>query len=65
MFQGEADQRCPPGDNEQLFVLLRAQGKTVEYVLYPDSGHIFANTGRPDRRKDRHARMLEWFRHYL
>jgi dipeptidyl aminopeptidase/acylaminoacyl peptidase len=65
MLQGEADQRCPAADNEQFFVALRALGRTVEYVLYPESFHVYANTGRPDRREDRHARMLEWFRRYL
>ncbi len=65
MLQGEADQRCPAADNEQFFVALRALGRTVEYVLYPQSFHVYANTGRPDRREDRHARMLEWFRRYL
>ena len=36
MLQGEADLRCPPADNEQLFVALRALGRPVEYVLYPE-----------------------------
>lgn len=65
MLQGEADLVCPPGDNEQLFLVLRALGRTVEYVLYPESSHVYAVTGRPDRRRDRHARMLEWFGRYL
>jgi dipeptidyl aminopeptidase/acylaminoacyl peptidase len=65
MLQGEADLRCAPQDNEQLFLVLRAMGKIVEYVLYPESAHTYAVTGRPDRRKDRHARMLEWFQRYL
>ncbi len=65
ILQGEADLRCPPQDNEQLFVALRALGRTVEYVLYPESGHTYALTGRPDRRQDRHERMLDWFRRYL
>jgi dipeptidyl aminopeptidase/acylaminoacyl peptidase len=65
MLQGEADLVCPPGDNEQLFLVLRALERTVEYVLYPESSHVYAVTGRPDRRRDRHARMLEWFRRYL
>ncbi len=65
MLQAEADLRCPPQDNEQLFLVLRALGRTVEYVLYPESSHIYAVTGRPDRRKDRHARMLAWFQRHL
>jgi dipeptidyl aminopeptidase/acylaminoacyl peptidase len=65
LLQGEADQRCPAADNEQLFAALRALGRTVEYVLYPESHHVYAMAGRPDRRIDRHTRMLEWFRRHL
>ena len=65
ILQGEDDQRCPPGDNLQLFLTLRALGREVELALYPDSAHTFAVTGRPDRRKDRHRRMLEWFERWL
>ncbi len=65
MLQAEADLRCPPQDNEQLFVALRLLGRTVEYILYPESHHTFAVTGRPDRRIDRHERMLAWFERHL
>jgi dipeptidyl aminopeptidase/acylaminoacyl peptidase len=65
MFQGEADRRCPPGDNEQLFIALRVLGREVEYVLYPDEFHTFAVTGRPDRRIDRMTRMLDWFDRHI
>lgn len=61
IIQGEDDHRCPPGDNIQLFVTLRALGREVELALYPDSSHTFALTGRPDRRQDRHRRMVDWF----
>ncbi|MFL5681454.1 MAG: S9 family peptidase [Chloroflexota bacterium] len=65
MFQGEADRRCPPADNEQLFVALRVLRREVEYVLYPDEFHTFAVTGRPDRRVDRMTRMLDWFDRHI
>jgi dipeptidyl aminopeptidase/acylaminoacyl peptidase len=65
ILQGEDDHRCPPGDNLQLFTTLRALGREVELALYPGSGHTFSVTGRPDRRKDRHQRMLDWFVRYL
>ncbi len=65
LLQGEADLRCPPADNEQLFVALRHLGREVEYVLYPESWHAFAITGRPDRRIDRNERMLAWFERHL
>ncbi len=65
MLQAEADLRCPPQDNEQFFVALRHLHRTVEYVLYPDESHVFSSSGRPDRRIDRHTRMLDWFDRYL
>jgi dipeptidyl aminopeptidase/acylaminoacyl peptidase len=65
ILQGEADLRCPAADNEQFFVALRQLGRTVEYVLYPDEYHVFAQAGRPDRRIDRNQRVLDWFDRYL
>ena len=65
LLQAEADLRCPPADNEQLFIALRTLGRTVEYVLYPEESHVFSSSGRPDRRIDRQHRMLDWFDRYL
>jgi dipeptidyl aminopeptidase/acylaminoacyl peptidase len=65
MLQAESDLRCPPQDNEQLFIALRHLGQTVEYVLYPEESHVFSSSGRPDRRIDRMTRMLDWFDRYL
>ena len=65
MLQGEADQRCPPPDNEQFFIALRHLRRTVEYILYPEKSHTFAAAGRPDRRVDRMERMLDWFDRHL
>jgi dipeptidyl aminopeptidase/acylaminoacyl peptidase len=65
ILQAEADLRCPPQDNEQLFIALRHLHRTVEYVLYADESHVYASSGRPDRRIDRMTRMLDWFDRYL
>lgn len=65
ILQAEADERCPKADNEQLFVALRALGRTVDYVLYPEEYHVYQATGRVDRRIDRMTRMLDWFDRYL
>jgi dipeptidyl aminopeptidase/acylaminoacyl peptidase len=65
LLQAEADRRCPPADNEQLFVALRVLGREVEYVLYPEEHHVYQATGRPDRRIDRMQRMLDWFDRHL
>jgi dipeptidyl aminopeptidase/acylaminoacyl peptidase len=65
MLQAEADRRCPPADNEQLFIALRVLGRIVEFVLYPEESHVYQASGRPDRRIDRMTRMLDWFDRYL
>ncbi|MFF0450596.1 S9 family peptidase [Streptomyces sp. NPDC004609] len=65
MLQAEDDLRCPPADNEQLFLALRRLRRTVRYVLYPESSHLYQGTGRFDRRVDRHRRLLDWFRTHL
>ncbi len=65
LLQGESDLRCPAADNEQLFVALRHLGREVEYILYPESWHTFAITGRIDRRIDRNERVLAWFDRFL
>jgi dipeptidyl aminopeptidase/acylaminoacyl peptidase len=65
MFQAEADERCPKADNEQFFTALRVLRREVEYVLYPEEYHVYATTGRPDRRVDRMTRMLDWFDRFL
>ncbi len=65
MLQAESDLRCPPQDNEQLFIALRHLGRDVEYVLYPEESHTYGSTGRPDRRVDRMTRMLDHFDRHL
>jgi dipeptidyl aminopeptidase/acylaminoacyl peptidase len=61
LLQAEADRRCPLPDAEQMFVALRLLGREVEMIVYPDEYHVYAMTGRPDRRIDRMTRMLDWF----
>jgi dipeptidyl aminopeptidase/acylaminoacyl peptidase len=65
MLQGEADLRCPTSDAEQLFVALRSLRRPVEYVVYPEGTHSFHRTARPDRRADRHRRLVGWFERWM
>ena len=65
MLQGEADLRCPTSDAEQLFVALRWLGREVSYVLYPEGDHVYHRLGRPDRRADRHGRLVSWFERHM
>ncbi len=40
--QGAHDPRVKQAESEQIVSALRAKGKPVEYLLYPDEGHGFA-----------------------
>ncbi len=65
MLQGADDRTCPASDNEQFFVALRTLRREVEYVIYPEEGHLMQATGRIDRRIDRHRRVIAWFDAHL
>ncbi|PZS03127.1 MAG: hypothetical protein DLM56_10190 [Pseudonocardiales bacterium] len=65
IFHGEADQRCPIGQSEQMFVALRTTGCEVEYVRYPGGSHMFFAHGLPEHRADFLARTLRWFQDHL
>jgi dipeptidyl aminopeptidase/acylaminoacyl peptidase len=65
LLQSEADLRCPPGQSEIVFTILRSLGRTVEMVRYPDESHILLLNGRPDRRVDRIERIVGWFTRHL
>ena len=66
MLQGEADLRCPPHDNEQLFIALRHARPDRRVRPLPRRVRTSTrSSGRPDRRIDRMTRMLAWFDRYL
>jgi dipeptidyl aminopeptidase/acylaminoacyl peptidase len=65
ILQGEADQRCPVGQSEQMFVALKQAGVETELVRYPGGAHAMLRVGPPSHRVDFCTRLLGWFRHYL
>lgn len=65
ILHGEADDRCPIGQGEQMFVALKKAGCEVEFVRYPGEAHLFLRIGAPEHRADFLARVLAWFKHYL
>ena len=65
LLQAEGDLRCPAGQTEIAFTMLRRLGRTVEMVRYPNEFHVMMETGRPDRRVDRLERIVDWFERYL
>src|SRR6266508_2752238 len=65
LLQAEGDLRCPAGQTELAFTMLRRLGQPVEMVRYPDEFHLLLSVGRPDRRVARIERIVDWFGRYL
>ncbi|OAI40286.1 hypothetical protein AYO38_06115 [bacterium SCGC AG-212-C10] len=61
IIHGEADERCPIGQGEQMFVTLKKNGCDVEFARYPGASHLFMRLGPPEHREDVLARVLGWF----
>jgi dipeptidyl aminopeptidase/acylaminoacyl peptidase len=61
IIHGEADERCPIGQGEQMFVALKKAGCEVEFARYPGAFHGFRRGGHPDLRVDCWQRTLDWF----
>ena len=61
ILQGKEDERCPRGQSEELFAVLRRVGKCdCEMVMYPGGDHHLYETGKPSHRLDVVRRMMEW-----
>jgi dipeptidyl aminopeptidase/acylaminoacyl peptidase len=67
ILQGEADERCPIGQSQHLYTVLRHTGCEVELALYPGASHLFivAPEHRPSQRADYVGRAVGWFRDHL
>jgi len=61
IIHGEADDRCPISQGEQLFAALVACGRAkTEFVRYPGGSHLFILSGRPSHRVDVSQRIVSW-----
>ena len=65
LLHGESDARCPIGQSEQYFQVLKRLDKEVEMVRFPGCGHGFLRTGHVALRQEYLERMLGWFRRWL
>jgi dipeptidyl aminopeptidase/acylaminoacyl peptidase len=66
ILQGENDGRCPRGQSEELFAhLIRCTDAPVELVVYPQSSHSEAESGRPSNRVDYHDRIARWLARHV
>jgi dipeptidyl aminopeptidase/acylaminoacyl peptidase len=62
---GEADQRCPIGQGEQLYLALLKLGVETEFVRYPGGSHLMLTYGPPAHREDYLRRVVAWFDDHL
>ncbi|MDQ6669290.1 MAG: S9 family peptidase [Chloroflexota bacterium] len=65
IVHGEADDRCPIGQGEQMFVALKQAGCEVEFARYPGGAHAMLRVGPPSHRADFLERVLAWFTCHL
>jgi carboxymethylenebutenolidase len=67
---GEKDASIPVADVKEIETILKASGKTAEFLLYSDAPHGFVRPDRPptyraEAAKDAWLRCLTWFNKYL
>ncbi len=65
LMHGETDYRCPIEQSEQFFVALKRQGKTVEFVRFPNGAHGFRKNAHPTFREEYLQRMIDWLNAYV
>ena len=65
LLHGEADARCPIGQSEQYFQVMKRLGKEVEMVRFPGCSHGFLRTGHVALRQAYLEWMVGWFKHWL
>ena len=65
LLHGESDARCPIGQSEQYFQVMKRMDKDVEMVRFPGCGHGFLRTGHVALRQEYLERMLGWFQRWL
>ncbi len=65
IIHGEADDRCPIGQGEEMFVALTQAGCEVEFARNPGGSHLFLAAGPPAHREDVLTRARAWFKDRL
>jgi dipeptidyl aminopeptidase/acylaminoacyl peptidase len=65
ILHGEADDRCPIGQGEQMYIALLKAGVEVEFARYPGGSHLLMRSGPPDHKVDFLTRVLGWFQGHL
>jgi acylaminoacyl-peptidase len=61
----EHDLRCPIGQAEALFAVLRTLKRPVRFMRVPDETHELTRSGTPFRRAENLVQVRAWFDHFL
>jgi len=62
VLQGVNDIRVPREEAEQVVSILKAEGRTVDAVYYPEEGHGFV---KREHQRDELTRSVAWLQKYL
>ena len=62
VLQGDNDIRVPREEAEQAVGILKAEGRTVDAVYYPEEGHGFV---KREHQRDELTRAVAWLQKYL
>ncbi len=65
ILHSEEDLRCPIGNAEELFAILRLLKRDVELVRFPGESHELTRAGSPAHRVLRFEAILDWFARHL
>ncbi len=65
IIHSEQDLRCPIAQGEELFTLLKLQGRTTEMIRFEKESHGLSRGGRPQNRRERLRRIVDWFDRHL
>lgn len=65
IMHGENDFRCPIGQAEEIYTLLKRLGKVARLIRYPGSNHSLLKIGKPSLRVDSFEQINAWFNEYL
>jgi dipeptidyl aminopeptidase/acylaminoacyl peptidase len=65
ILHGLADDRCPVGQAEEMFVSLKKFGVETELILYPGTAHGLEEAKNPDHTLDYLHRTIGWFSQHL
>ena len=61
IIHSENDLRCPIAQADELFTILKALGRTAEYIRFEGESHGLSRGGKPQNRLERLKRIVDWF----